>query len=98
MLHARACNYLKVTPLVTLEFESHKYKRSKVNASVLSTKPIPMKRLNRKNKKKFSSTKASIKSAISDDKSLPKLTRHVTPDFNNNKNSSKNYASYSRDK
>jgi len=89
---------LKVTPLVTLEFESYKHKRSKVNTSVPSIKPIPIKRLNSKNKKKFPSTKESIKSAISSEKSLLKLTRNITPDFNNNKISSKNYASYSIDK
>ena len=92
MLHVRTCNYLKVTPLLSIEYKSYKHKRNKVDTNVPSIKPIPTKRTNPKNKSKLASTKPYVKSALPSGNAAPKLSRQIAPDFSSNNKFSKNYA------
>ena len=85
ILHARTCNFLKIPPLVTLEFESFKHKRSKHQSTKQTVKPLPNSRPNPKLKHKCPTQHNPNK------KQLPTLTRNVTPDFTDTNDINKNY-------
>ena len=74
-MHARACDFLKIPPLATLEHETYHHERSKCAPKEKPAKTAPIIQPNSKLKHKCSAHN------IMSNKQLLSLTRQMIPDF-----------------